>query len=245
MKTLQRIGRTINKYYATFLGTIVLIIFISLLFFAFFPFQVAEFKKISITGTVQVGGILEYTNDYCQNVNKGVPRELSRYLVPKDTTLISPVQLSGNPTDETLNDAGCRISQPIKLPIDSSIPAGEYKLLVKVKYCVFPGRCIPVQGESEYFVITKPDVATQLQIIKDQLDSINETLNINSDANISNTQPVRPVPIPTQPMTELVVPQPAVTPTPQPVQERTQPLLRGTIDNTTGVLKNITNMLGL
>jgi len=244
MKLIKKFLSFIMRNLSTIFSGTVIIVIIALTFFYTFPFSVAVFKNINVNSDVKVGGILEYTNDYCQNVGKGVPRDIDRYLVPKDTKLVSPVQLSGNPTDETLNDAGCRISEPIKLPIDSSIPAGEYKLLVKVKYCVFPGRCIPVQGESDYFTITKPDVATQLQIIKNQLDSIDEALRIKTSETISNIQPTYTLPLPTPPVTDSQAEtQPIAIPeTPHATtQEQPRSILRGTTD----VLKNITNMLGL
>lgn len=215
MKTLKRIGKYINKYYSTFLGTAIVIIFVSLIFFALYPFQIAEFKKININGTVQVGGKLEYTNDYCQNVGKGIPREISRFLIPKDSNLVSPVQLSGNPTDETSNDAGCRVSKLIKIPIDSSIPPGEYKLVVKVKYGIFPFRWIPVQGESKYFNIEKPDVSTLIQSVNSQLEELNTRIK-KDETPLSNVSPISPelkIPIqpnttPQEPITEPEVVQP-------------------------------------
>lgn len=212
MKSFKRITSYINKYYTTFLGTMIVVIFVSLIFFALYPFQVAEFKNITIQGTVQVGGKVEYTNDYCQNVGKGIPREISRFLIPKDSNLVSPVQLSGNPTDETSNDAGCRVSKPIKLPIDSSIPPGEYKLVVKVKYGIFPFRWIPVQGESKYFTIEKPDVSTLIQSVNSQLEELNTRIK-QDETPLSNISPISPelkIPTPPTPNTQetIIEPQP-------------------------------------
>ena len=205
MKIMRYIGNFFLKNISTFLGGTALLGIIALIFFFTFPFQVAEFKKISVADDVKVGSRLTYTNDYCQNVGKGVPREISRFLIPKDTENVSFVELSGNPTDETKNDAGCRISEPIKIPIDSSTPPGEYKLLVKVKYCIFPFRCIMVEGESAYFSVTQPDVATLIEQVNRDIDIINER---TQTTQISNVVPRLPeLKTPQQPIVEPQSPQ--------------------------------------
>lgn len=212
MKFFNKIWSFLYKNIPTIISATAIVSIIAVIFFATFPFQVAEFNKIKLQGDVQVGGRVEYINEYCQNVGKGVPRDITRFLVPKDKDLISPIQLSGNPTDETLKDAGCHVSDPIKLPIDSSIPPGEYKLLVKVKYCLFNIRCIPVQGESDYFTISKPDISVLVQSVNQQIIDLNERINADTIVRVSPASPN--LKMPQQPNTQSNTPQePTTTPT--------------------------------
>lgn len=247
MRILKKTMAAINKYYNTFITTVITLTILIFAFLTFFPFDVAEFKKINVSDGVQVGGIVEYTNDYCQNLNRGFPREISRFLIPRDQKLVSPVELSGNPTDETINDAGCRLSAPIKLPIDSSVPAGEYKLLVKVKYCILPWRCISVTGESSYFNITKADIATILQEINRELEEINENYpKDNNQSSISNINPVPQVPpAPSAPN----VSAPSVVSPLNPPQQQQPPqnpnTIKPVLDITRNTLNDILKIVGI
>jgi len=231
MKTIRSIIEFFWKHLSTILSATVIIAIVALFFFFTFPFDVASFKKINVTNTVQVGNILEYTNEYCQNVGKGVPREITRFLVPKDKTLISPIELSGNPNDETLQDAGCRISDPIKLPIDSSVPAGEYKLLVKVKYYLFNVRKITVEAESQYFTIAEPDTTSLLLTINEKIDSLNKS---NPDGVFVNTV------IPYEPRPAII---PFTTPETQPAPQPTTPVVEDTPTQTCAVDVGIIKLL--
>lgn len=195
MKVVQKIHETISKYVYPFVMFTVILAILAFAFFNFFPFNVAAFKRLTVIGTVQVGGRLTYTNDYCQNVSKNTDRTLKRFLVPKNSELVNPIELSSSPEDETLVDAGCRVSKPVRLTVDSSVPVGEYKLRVKACYDLFLRiRCVPIVGESDYFTITKPDVLSQLQSINRQLEDLRPFLvsTETQPTTISNVVPITP-----------------------------------------------------
>jgi len=216
VKTLKRITDFIAKHVPSFIGAVVFLAVVAVLFFNLFPFNVAEFKSITVKSDTTVGGILEYTNDYCQNVQKGTDRTLRRFLIPKDTTLVNPIELSSSPEDETQQGAGCRVSVPIKIPIDSNIPAGEYKLRVKACYDVFLRiRCVTVQGESDYFNVSKPNIESQLVVLNQKIDEVNARLTESGSPTVVNTLMIPTPQTITPPFQE---PEPSIEPQPtQPV----------------------------
>lgn len=175
MSIIGKISKFFNRFYGAFI-TITLVLLVGFLVFMFtWPFNVAQLKSIDVKNNVQSGGIVEYTVDYCQSVGGGVERHTRRFLVPTDADKVNPIELSSNPSLETLQGSqGCKVSKPIKIPIDTSIPEGTYKIMIQVQYCIFPGRCISVEQTSKPFEVTKPDILGQLRNINAQLESIND-----------------------------------------------------------------------
>lgn len=213
-----------------------------LVFFYTFPFNVAEFNKINIQNNPRAGEQLVYTMDFCRYVPKGTDIEVERFIFPRDKNLSSPIQLSSNPSIETLDGVvGCRTSEPVRLPIDLSAPAGEYRLLVRAEYCIeftILRRCIMVEKYSDYFIVNKPDVPTQLGMINEQLKEINDLIESGqyseTDA-ISNTMPVQTPPTPEKPV---------VQPTPQPEPQQPQRgILESTVDLTLNTVNGLLNIV--
>jgi len=249
MSKLKGISNFVSRFYGAFIGLIVLFGIIALVFFFTFPFKVAEIKSITVMNEVQAGGQIVYNVDYCRYVGKGIPIETQRFLVPEDRTLTNAIELSGSPNSETVDGTtGCRSTadktaeypngQPIKLPVDVSTPAGRYQVLLKLRYCIFPGRCIPVEGRSDFFEVTKPSVANQLSIINEQLRSL--LLVTPEYGSVGSVAPQNTLPEPVMPNTQAT---PQSTPTPQ--QGVGQSLTNGIINNTLDTVKNVTTMLGL
>jgi len=219
MKILRNISEFVTKHITSVIGAVFIFSVTAVLFFNLFPFNVAEFKNIQVKSDTSVGGILEYTNEYCQNVQKGTDRTLRRFLVPKDSTLVNPIELSSSPEDETLQGAGCRTSVPIKIPVNVNIPAGEYKLRVKACYDVFLRvRCIPVQGESDYFKISKLNVEDQLSILNQKIDEVNEQLKQKPYTPVANTMNMTIPQVITPPFSEPQIPTPQQPTTSTPVE---------------------------
>jgi len=216
MTFLRLVVSFITRHVGSLLAAVLAIAIAGLVFVNVFPLNVAEFKKISVKQDAVTGGILEYTNEYCQNVQKGTDRTLRRFLVPKDSALVNPIELSSSPEDETQVGAGCRISQPIRIPINVDIPAGEYKLRVKACYdIILRIRCIPVQGESDYFKISKLGIEEQLTIINQKIDQVNTQIRRSGIKTVVNTLYV-PTPQlitpPFQDQPEQVQPEAPITP---------------------------------
>jgi len=188
-------------------------------FFYAFPFNVAKLNKITILNQVQAGSLIEYKVNFCRYVEKGTEVEVRRYIIPKDPGLTNPQELDSSPSLETLdNITGCRDSEVIKLPIDIAAPEGDYKLLIRARYCLTAlvfRRCIPVEQYSDYFNIGKPSIPNRLSIISEQLKDINAYILTNPNSEISNSFPRQPlIEVPQTPQqTEPVNPQPTTAPT--------------------------------
>jgi len=168
------------------------------IFFYTFPFNVAQINKITVLNKVQAGSLIKYKVNFCRYVEQGTETEVRRFIIPKDSELTNPQELDSSPSLETLdNIKGCRDSETIKLPIDIAAPEGEYKLLIRAKYClnafVFR-RCIPVEQYSDYFNIGKPSIPNRLSIISQQLQDINAYIQANPNSEISNSFPVQQIP---------------------------------------------------
>jgi len=168
------------------------------IFFYAFPFNVAQINKITVVNEVQAGSLIEYKVNFCRYVEQGTETEVRRFIIPKDSNLTNPQELDSSPSLETLdNIKGCRDSEVIKLPIDIAAPEGEYKLLIRAKYCLSAllfRRCIPVEHYSDYFNIAKPSIPNRLSIINQQLSDINAYLRTNPNTSIGNVAPIRNTP---------------------------------------------------
>ena len=210
-----------------------------IIFFATFPFNVAKLNKITILNEVQAGSLIEYKVNFCRYVEKGTELEVRRYIIPKDKSLTDPQELDSSPSLETLDDiTGCRDSQPIKLPIDIAAPEGDYKLLIRAKYCLkalgILTRCIPVEQYSDYFHIGQPSIPNRLSIISQQLQDINAYILANPDSEISNSFPVRPIPqtrVEPAPAPVTAIPEQTVNP-----QETTSPERSNLLNLNSGIL---------
>jgi len=249
---MKKITAILLRFSNVIIALAVVVLIGGLVFFYSFPFKVAEFKKINITSTVDAGQRIEYTLDFCRYVPKGTKIDVHRFLFPKDKTLISPIELSSNPSLETLDGiTGCRTSTPVKLPVDVSTPEGDYRLLIRGDYCIeftFLRRCIMVEQYSDYFHIGKPDIPSQLSVITQQLEAIERATQQSSSIGNTitpQTAPEAPVPNIEQQTPQVTVPQ---TTTPQIAPQQASPLrqtLESTRDTTTSILENITKMLHL
>jgi len=216
------------------------------LFFYAFPFNVAKLNKITILNEVKAGSLIEYKVNFCRYVEKGTEVEVRRFIIPKNSSLTNPQELDSSPSLETLDDiTGCRDSETIKLPIDIAAPEGEYKLLIRAKYClnvtVFR-RCIPVEQYSDYFTIGKPSIPSQLSVINQQLEQINRYYLQNpGETSIGNTQQSQPLPEPNRP--NMANPS---TSTAEPVQtppETSQGIVQRLTQTTSGLVRNVTQLL--
>ena len=216
------------------------------IFFYTFPFNVAQINKITVLNKVQAGSLIKYKVNFCRYVEQGTETEVRRFIIPKDSELTNPQELDSSPSLETLdNIKGCRDSETIKLPIDIAAPEGEYKLLIRAKYClnvtVFR-RCIPVEQYSDYFHIDKPSIPSQLSVINQQLEQINRYYQANPEqTSIGNTQ--RPQPLPGVLIPNMANP---VTTTPTPVETATEPrqgILQRLTETTSGLIRNVTQLL--
>ena len=221
---MRRALKIASKFSNIVIASAFIIVLGGLVFFYSFPFNVAEFKKINIASDVQAGGQLQYDLEFCRYVPKGTPIQVSRFLIAKDKSLTNPIELSSNPTIETLDGInGCRTSLPVKLPVEISVPEGEYQLLIRARYCIeftIFQRCIPVEQTSKFFNITKPSIPDRLSVISDQLNDINDFIHNNPDTVISNTvtpqsvrEPVPPV-VNQEPQTQTPAPQAVAPETP-------------------------------
>ena len=213
--------KSFSKFFNVFLTLAIFVIVGGLIFLYSYPFDVAQFKKITILNTVNAGGLISYDVDYCRYLGKGVDVQVRRFLIPEDPNL-DPIELSSNPNLETIDGVtGCRTTKkPITLPIEVSTPAGEYKLKIQARYCIFVGRCIPVEGESPIFTIGKPSINDQLTVINQQISSINDYVVNNPEEikALGNTVIPQSISVPTQPN----VTQPTTAMTPQST-EKVQP----------------------
>ena len=216
------------------------------IFFYTFPFNVAQINKITVLNKVQAGSLIEYKVNFCRYVEQGTETEVRRFIIPKDSSLTNPQELDSSPSLETLDDIkGCRDSETIKLPIDIAAPEGEYKLLIRAKYCLNAAvfrRCIPVEQYSDYFTIGKPSIPSQLSVITQQLEEINQYYQANPEqTSIGNTQQPQRLPYPLTP--NMANP---VTTTPTPVQTPPEPrqgILQRLTETTSGLVRNVTQLL--
>lgn len=204
---MKKVLNFISRFFNAFVVTSILIIVGGLIFLYTFPFNVAQLNKINLLNEVQAGSRIAYNVDFCRYVGKGVEIHTRRFLVAEDKELTNPIELSSNPSLETLDGiTGCRTSDTIRLPIDTSVPEGKYKLLIQVRYCIFLGRCIPVEGWSEPFDIKKPSISDQLSSINEQLESIEQYYRDNpqeaavrpQSANVIQPQIIQQPSIPLQ-----------------------------------------------
>lgn len=247
---MKKIIEIISKISNIVIALAFIFVLAALIFFYTFPFNVAEFKKINIVKAPNAGELLEYNLDFCRYVPKGTEIEVKRFIVPKDKTLTNPIELSSNPSLETLDGIiGCRLSEPIKIPIDISAPSGEYRLLIRAKYCIemlFLHRCIPVEQYSDYFSVGQPNIPTRLSVISEQLDDIRRYVEQNpSETSVGNAfiQPDTP-------------PEPSVPEVNQPTQsgqrrvqqetqgQRPEGIVNATLDTTQNTVNGIFNLLG-
>ena len=216
------------------------------IFFYAFPFNVAQINKITVLNKVQAGSLIEYKVNFCRYVEQGTETEVRRFIIPKDSNLTNPQELDSSPSLETLdNIKGCRDSETIKLPIDIAAPEGEYKLLIRAKYClnvtVFR-RCIPVEQYSDYFNIGKPSIPSQLSVINQQLEQINRYYLQNPGKTaIGNTQQSQPLPEPNSP--NMANPSSSIKETVQTPPETSQGLVQRLTQTTSGLVRNVTQLL--
>jgi len=240
---MTKVGRWtkgfIDKYFKTMLVAFFVFVLASIAFFSFFPFNVAEIKKINIIGTVQAGSLIKYKVDYCQNVGAGVERHTRRFLVPENPGLTEPIELSSNPSLETLqNSGGCKTSKEIKLPVDASVPPGKYKVLIQIRYCILPVRCLPVEGYSDSFEVMKPDVPTQLSLIYEQLDQIQRATGATPPTGNANVMTIPETPQSNNMEQTIITPSTIVQPQEQPAERP-----RGILESTTEFVNNLLNIV--
>lgn len=251
MFKMKRITSFISRASNLIIASSVAIGIGGIIFFYTFPFNVAEFKKINISQSVEAGGLIDYKLDFCRYVSKGTDIEVKRFMIPKDKSLTNPIELSSNPTLETLDGIiGCRTSEPVKLLTQISTPEGEYRLLIRAEYCIeftFLRRCIDVEQYSDYFTITKPSIPDRLSVINQELSSINTYIQNNQVPVTGNVQPANPLPNPSnnQSNNNSVNPQVQEPSAPQQPQEEQSGLINPIINSLSKTLDNITNILRL
>lgn len=223
--------KAVNRFWTVFIPSALIFILFAIIFYLLVPLNVAHINSVTVKGTAQSGGIITYNVNYCQNVGGGIQREVHRFLEPKDTKDLNPIDLGDNPSIQTLQSSqGCHTGQDVKLPLDTSIPPGDYKLLVRIVY-KFPLRDVTVDGESQYFTITKPDILGQLQSINNQLELIipyvqqnPESVSTTESSSVSSVAPTIDTPQPTQTSQDSTV-------------ERDKNILQATVDSINGLLK--------
>jgi hypothetical protein len=243
--------RFVSKYFSAFIALASILIIAGIIFMYAFPFNVAEIRKINLVGEVTAGSSIKYNVDYCRYVGKGTETYTRRFLIPENTD-INAIELSSNPNLETLDGiTGCRTTKkPITLPVGLEVPAGKYKLLIQVRYCIFIGRCIPVEGYSDTFEIKKPNIADQLSLINRQLEAIRNAqpgVQLNSTDNLSNTITVQEpaqAPIPnTEPQEQQVTTQ--VVQTPAATPEASPSLIQSIITITQNTVTGLRGIVGI
>ena len=249
---MKNIIKFLSKFANLFIGSAVVLSIASVVFFYTFPFNVAEFKKINISNNVEAGGLIEYKLDFCRYVQKGTDIEVKRFIIPKDKTLTNPIELSSNPTLETLDGIiGCRTSEPVKLLTQISTPQGEYKLLIRAEYCIdflFMHRCIDVEKDSDYFNIGQPSIPNRLSVINEELSNINQYFADNPEVTKSlgsvqqQSVPQNPTPPNTQnqPAPQQATPVNPQTPQPQAQRGIINPIL----DVTRNTVDGLFNLIG-
>ena len=240
MNRLNRILNFIGKYYATFIGSGLLVIVAFIIWSMVWPFVPAKINSVNVMDSVSAGGQITYQTDFCRYVRIDTKIDRHRYLVPEDKKLTSPIELSDSPIREVVDDFnGCKRGDVVKLPVEIGTPPGKYRLLIQICYYVFPWRCVSVEQRSDVFEISKPNVSQQLSAINTQLNTLNSYLMQNPGAarelNLGNVQSF--------PQIQSVTP-PVTTPTePQPAQR--QGIVENTLDNTFDTVRDITSILRL
>ena len=188
MKIIKKALAFFVKYYGTIVGTGVVFIATFFVWTLVWPFVPAKVNSVEITNTVQSGGQIEYVTNFCRYVDKGTRIERHRYLVAEDKTLSSPIELSDSPIREVVDDfIGCKKSEPVKLPVETGVPSGKYRLTIQLCYYVVPWRCVQVEGRSEVFEISKPNIETQLGTINQKINEVNEQLKQVGSNTVVNT----------------------------------------------------------
>ena len=197
----MNILRYLSTHFWQFIIATILLIMVGLLVMYFFPFKVASFNKIDVTGEVRAGGTITYQLDLCRYVGKGTKVDADRFLVPDGKPLSSAVQLSSNASLETTGDAGCFKNPPVTIPVEVGTTPGKYRLLIRVQYCIFPGRCIPIEKLSEPFNISQPSIPDQISVINKNIESVNRYLQLNPEpvGSIGNVLVPQSATIPAQP----------------------------------------------
>lgn len=246
---MKAIMKFINKFYLPFMLFTILTVVLGLLFIFLFPFHVGEIKKITIINQVESGGTINYKTNYCRNVGESVPTEVRRFLVPVDSKdNLQPIELSSRPSIEsTRAKPGCRESKnPIVIAVDAATPPGKYKLLLEVRYCIFPARCIPITGESGEFEISKPSVSAQLNLVQQLLTRIYE--QTGTELPVANVAPQAQTESAQSQNIDQTIQQESSTETPIPQTQADEPSLipsalnrvSETLDN---VIKGVLNVI--
>jgi len=224
-----------NKYINNVIGIVVLLIIATLIFMYTYPFNVATFKSVTVLNEVKAGGQIKYELDYCRYVGDGIEIHPRRFLIREGANLSNAIELGSNPTLETTGGTGCHKSEPIELPVEIGIRPGRYQLMIQIRYCIFPGRCIPVEGRSNFFDISQPSIPDQLTQANTLLEDIRDYLGEEATAN---TTPLLEITRPEQPEQS----QPTENPSSQYDNEG---LLETTLNGTTTTVDRLTKMLGL
>lgn len=123
-------------WFSIFSGTLLILL---VTFWLIYPYNPLEFKspiKI-LTKHVKAGDHLQYTIDYCKNID--IPATLTKEFVDGVVFATSPV-ITNNPQ-------GC--SNTVGVTVVPNIPSGKYKIRFTYVYKVNPLREISVTTESD------------------------------------------------------------------------------------------------
>lgn len=189
----MRILKFFSRYYLNIIVICLTLIMTGLLLMYFYPWKVATFNKIDVVGEVSAGGTITYQLDLCRYVAKGTKVEPRRFLVPQGKSLSQAIQLSSSASLETAGEPGCYKNAPVTIPVEVGTPPGKYQLMIQVQYCLFPGRCIPVEKRSDLFTIDEPNIPDRISVLTQSIEQFNTYFRQQQQA-IGNTPPYRELP---------------------------------------------------